>query len=199
MLPFRRPAARRGFTLVEAMAAMTIMAIAGSALLMGTASNLSATRNAVESVIAQGMALQLLDEVSGKRYCESGASPTDSFLGPGSDETAAGARKIYDDIDDYNGVRTSPATDRFGITLGTDDGKGATRNTNFQVTAGYFNGWKQIVDVEYVSETDFTTPLSGSGTSNYRRIRVQITVDQADGTTRTLADISRVVSNVPGT
>ena len=61
---------------------------------------------------------------------------------------------------------------------------------------GYFTGWKQTVDVQYVSETNFTTPLT-SGTSNYRRIRVQILVEQADGTTRTLADLSRVVTYVP--
>jgi len=189
---------RRGFTLVESMVAMTILGIAGAALMIGTASNSLATRDALERTIALGMAQQLLDEILGMRYCETGVSPTDTSLTPNASETAAGARKQFDDIDDYNGVRTSPATDRYGITLGTDDGRGGTRNAPFQVPAGYFSGWKQCVDVQYVSETNFATPLT-SGTSNYRRIRVWITVDQADGRTLTLADISRVVSNVPGT
>lgn len=187
---------RRGFTLVEAMAAMTIMAIAGSTLLVGLASNSATTRSSLETAIAQGMAAQLLDEICGKRYCEAGASAYDNPFGAGSDEVAAGARKTFDDIDDFNGIRTSPATDRWGITLGNDDGRGGTRHANFQVPSGYFTGWKQSVDVQYVSETNFTTPLA-SGTSSYRRVRVQILVDQADGTTRTLADISRVVAYAP--
>lgn len=189
---------RRGFTLVESMVAMSILAIAGAALMMGTASNSATTRDALERTMALGMAQQLLDEILGMRYCEIGVSPTDTSLTANNSEIAAGARKQFDDIDDYNGIRTTPVTDRYGITLGTDDGRGGTRYSAFQVPAGYFTGWKQWVDVQYVSETNFATPLS-SGVSNYRRIHVWITVDQADGTTRTLADLSRVVSNVPGT
>lgn len=191
-----RGSVRRGFTLVEALAAMTVLALAGSTLLVGLASNAATTRDALERAIAQGMAAQLLDEICGTRYCEAGASAYDNPFGPGSDETAAGARKTFDDIDDFTGIRTSPATDRWGITLGNDDGRGGTRHANFRVPSGYFTGWKQVVDVVYVSETDFTTPLA-SGTSNYRRIRVQIQVDQADGSTRKLADVSRVVTYAP--
>lgn len=189
---------RRGFTLVESMVAMTILGIAGAALLIGTASNSATTRDALERTIAQGMARQLLDEILGMRYCEAGASPTDPSLTAGSPEIAAGARKLFDDIDDYNGVRTSPPTDRWGVTPGVDDGRGGKRNPAFQIRADYFTGWKQWVEVQYVAETNFATPLS-SGTSNYRRIHVWITVDQADGSTRTLADVSRVVAYVPGT
>lgn len=188
---------RRGFTLVESMLAMAILGIAGAALLIGTASNASTTRDALERTIALGMAQQLLDEILGMRYCEIGVSPTDSSLTPNASEVAGGARKLFDDIDDYNGVRTTPATDRYGKILGTDDGRGGTRYSAFQVPADYFVGWKQNVDVQYVSETNFAAPLS-SGVSNYRRIRVWITVDQADGRTRTLADLTRVVANVPG-
>jgi prepilin-type N-terminal cleavage/methylation domain-containing protein len=188
---------RRGFTLIEAMTAMTIMAIAGSTLLMGLASNSSTTRDALERAIAAGMAKQLLDEISGMMYIEPGGSAYDPMpLGPGSPEISAGARRQFDDIDDYHNIRTTPPTDRWGVTLGTDDGRQATRNASFQVPTGYFTGWKQWVDVQYVSETNFTTPLT-SGTSNYRRIRVQVLVEQADGTTRTLADLSRVVTYVP--
>jgi prepilin-type N-terminal cleavage/methylation domain-containing protein len=188
---------RRGFTLVESMTAMTILAIAGATLLAGLASTSATTRDALERAIALGMAEQLLDEISGMVYCESGASAYDNPMGPGSPEVAAGARKLFDDIDDYNGIRTTPPTDRWGITLGTDDGKQGTRHANFQAPSGFFTGWKQWVDIQYVAESNFTTPLT-SGTSNYRRIRVQILVEQTDGRTRTLADVSRVVAYVPG-
>lgn len=200
--PYRRrpqPSRRcaRGFTLIEAMTAMVIMALAGSTLLIGMASNSATTRDALERAIARGLAQQLLDEVSGMMYMEPGGSAYDAMpLGPGSPEVAAGARRQFDDIDDYNNIRTTPPTDRWGVTLGNDDGRQGTRHANFQVPAGYFTGWKQWVDVQYVSESNFATPMT-SGTSSYRRIRVQITVDQADGTTRTLADLTRVVAYVP--
>jgi prepilin-type N-terminal cleavage/methylation domain-containing protein len=190
--------ARRGFTLVEAMTAMTLLAVAGSTLMIGLASTATTTRDSLERVIAEGMARQLLDEVLGMRYCEAGGSAYDPMpLAPEAAESSAGARQLFDDIDDYNGVQTSPATDRYGITLGMDDGRGGTRNASFQVPTNYFSGWKQDVDVFYVNETDFTTTLS-SGTSNYRQVRVRVFVDQADGSTRTLADLSRVVSYAPG-
>jgi type II secretory pathway pseudopilin PulG len=179
------------------MTAIVILGIAGATLLAGLGSTSATTRDALERTIALGMAEQLLDEVSGMRYCEFGGSAYDSVMGPGSPEIAAGARRQFDDIDDYNGVRTSPPTDRWGIGLGADNGKQGTRNANFQTPTGYFTGWKQIIDVQYVSESNFSTVVT-SGTSSYRRIRVQITVDQADGTTRTLADVSRVVSYAPG-
>lgn len=188
---------RRGFTLVEAMTAIVVLGIAGATLLAGLGSNAATTRDSLERTIALGLAQQLLDEVSGMRYCENGASAYDVFMGPGSPEISAGARREFDDIDDYNGVRTTPPTDRWGITLGTDNGKQGSRNSNFQVSSGFFTGWKQWIDIQYVSESNFSTVLT-SGTSSYRRIRVQITVDQADGTTRTLADVSRVVSYAPG-
>jgi len=194
----RRIAARRGFTLIESMTALSILAIAGATLLAGMAASSTTTRDALERTIAQGMALQLLDEVCGMRYCEPGGSAYDTGLGPGSPEISAGARRQFDDIDDYHGIRTTPPTDRWGVTLGTDDGRQGTRLSNFQVPTGYFSGWKQCVDVQYVGESNLATPLS-SGTSSYRRIRVQIQVEQADGSTRTLADVSRVVTYVPGT
>ena len=179
------------------MTAMVILAIAGATLLAGLASTSATTSDALERAIALGMAEQLLDEISGMRYCESGGSAYDNPMGPSSSEAAAGARKQFDDIGDYNGVRTTPPTDRWGITLGNDDGKQGTRHANFQAPSGFFTGWTQWVDVQYVAESNFATPLA-SGTSNYRRIRVQILVEQNDGRTRTPADVSRVVSYAPG-
>lgn len=179
------------------MTAIVVLGIAGATLLAGLGSSAATTRDALERTIALGLAQQLLDEVSGMRYCESGGPWNDTFMGANSSELSAGARREFDDVDDYNGVRTTPPTDRWGVTIGTDNGRQGTRHANFQVSSGFFTGWKQWIDVQYVSESNFSTVLS-SGTSSYRRIRVQITVDQADGTTRTLADVSRVVSYAPG-
>jgi prepilin-type N-terminal cleavage/methylation domain-containing protein len=188
---------RRGFTLVETMTAMTIMAVAGATLLVGLASSADSTQDAIDRTIADGLARQLLDECSGMRYMEAGGGAYDPQpLGPGSPEVAAGARRQFDDIDDYNGVQTTPPTDRWGITLGTDDGRGGTRPAAFRLASDYFTGWKQHVEVEYVAESNLSTPLT-SGTSSYRLITVRIMKDLPGGGTVELARVSRVVAYVP--
>jgi prepilin-type N-terminal cleavage/methylation domain-containing protein len=190
--------ARRGFTLVEVMTAMTIMAIAGTTLMVSLASSAATTTDALDRQVAAGLVQQLLDEICGMRYMEGGGGAYDSPpLGPGSPETAAGARREYDDIDDYNGVATSPPTDRWGITLGNDDGKGGTRPTAFQLPSGHFAGWKQHVSVQYVAENNLSTPLS-SGTSSFRLITVRITNDLPAGGAVELARATRLVAYVPG-
>jgi len=195
---FGAPHLRRGFTLVEVMTAMTIMAIAGTTLLVGLASSATTTRDTVDRMIAAGLAQQLLDEVCGMRYMEGGGSAYDPQpLGPGSPEVAAGARRQFDDIDDYNGVQTTPPTDRWGITLGNDDGRGGTRPTAFQLPTGYFTGWKQYVSVQYVAESNLSAPIT-SGTSSFRLVIVRITSDLSTGGTVELARATRLVSYVPG-
>ena len=187
---------RAGFTLVEVMVAMTIMAMAGTTLLVGLTATTVATQDAVDTAAAQGLAQQLLDEICGMRYCEAGASPLDTGLGPGAPEVSAGARREFDDIDDYHGVRTSPPTDRWGVALGSDDGKQSTRPSAFRAPTSFFTGWRQEVDVQYVSESNLSQSLS-SGASNYRVIRVRIVADLPTGGTKVLADLSRTVAYVP--
>jgi prepilin-type N-terminal cleavage/methylation domain-containing protein len=192
------PVLRRAFTLVEVMTAMTIMAIAGTTLLVSLSSSAASTTDGLDRMVASGLAQQLLDEICGMRYMESGGGAYDAPpLGPGAPEVAAGARRQFDDIDDYNGVQTTPPTDRWGITLGNDDGRGGTRPTAFQLPAGTFTGWKQLVSVQYVAESNLSAPLT-SGTSSFRLITVRITNDLPTGGTVELAKATRVVSYVPG-
>lgn len=192
-----RRVARRAFTLIETMTAMAILAIAGSSLLMGMASTTDGSRQAVERAIALGMAQQLLDEICGMKYCEAPGGEYDTGLGPGSPEISAGARRQFDDIDDYKGVSTSVPTDRWGVALGADNGRQGTRFANFQAPPDFFTGWRQSVDVFYVSDSNQSTRLT-SGTSSYRKIEVRITAAQPDGGVRELAYVSRVVAYVPG-
>jgi prepilin-type N-terminal cleavage/methylation domain-containing protein len=189
---------RRGFTLVEVMTAMTVMAIAGTTLLVGLASSFATTQDSLDRAVAAGLAQQLLDEICGMRYMEAGGSAYDPPpLGPGSPEVSAGARRQFDDIDDYNGVQTTPPTDRWGITLGSDDGRGGTRAAAFQLPSTFFTGWKQYASVQYVAESNLSAPLT-SGTSSYRLITVRITNDLPTGGTVELARVTRVVAYVPG-
>jgi prepilin-type N-terminal cleavage/methylation domain-containing protein len=193
----RPPSSRRAFTLVEVITAMTIMAIAGTTLLVSLASSTTSTNDALDRQVAAGLAQQLLDEISGMRYMEAGGSAYDPMpLGPGSTEAAAGARRQFDDIDDYNGVQTTPPTDRWGVTLGSDDGKGGIRPTAFQLPSTFFTGWKQNVSVQYVAESNLSAPLT-SGTSSFRLITVRITSDLTTGGTVELARATRVVAYVP--
>src|SRR5262245_47201913 len=69
---------RRGVTLIETMTAMTILAVAGTTLLVGLSATTDATDDAVERTVALGLAQQLLDEVCGMRYMEPGGSAYDS-------------------------------------------------------------------------------------------------------------------------
>lgn len=192
----RRHPTRIAFTLIETVTALTIASVAGVTILASLATTTSNAADSLDKVVALGIAQQLLDEVSGMKYVEAPGGEYDTPMGPGSPEVAAGARRQFDDIDDYNGVSTSPPTDRWGIRLGADDGRQGTRHVNFQVPASFFTGWKQQVDVSYVSDSNLSTVLT-SGASNHRQIRVRIFLTEADGTVKTLADISRVVANVP--
>lgn len=191
-----RRTTRVAFTLIETVTALTLASIAGVTILASLANTTGGTQQALDKVIAQGLAQQLLDEVSGMKYVETPGGEYDVPMGPGSPEVAAGARRQFDDIDDYNGVAATPPTDRWGIRLGTDDGRQGTRNAAFQIPSTTLNGWKQQVDVYYVSDSNLSTVLT-SGASNHRQIRVRILATEADGTVTTLADISRVVANVP--
>lgn len=192
----RRRPTRNAFTLIETVTALTIASVAGVTILATLANTTASTAESLDRVVALGIAQQLLDEVSGMKYVEAPGGEYDTPMGPGSPEIAAGARRQFDDIDDYNGVSTTPPTDRWGIRLGADDGKQGTRNSNFQIPATFFTGWKQQVDISYVSDSNLSTVLT-SGSSNHRQIRVRIFLTEADGTVTTLADISRVVANVP--
>ena len=146
------------------------------------------------STIARGMAQQLMDEIIGSRYCELGVDPYQVSLGPGADETS---RQMYDDSDDYNGLRTKPPKDFYGIALGKDNGLGGQRNALFQVPAGFFDNWQQEVDVYYVSEANLSTKLAAGQTSDYRVVEVRIVYIDPNLGRKELVNLKRVVSYVP--
>jgi type II secretory pathway pseudopilin PulG len=189
---------RRGkaaaFTMLEALLAIVIAAMAGSILLLGIATSLQATKANMYAAIANGLAQQLMDEIVGCRYCELGVDPYQYPLGPATDETT---RQTYDDIDDYNGLRTQPPTDFYGIALGKDDGVGGQRNPLFQAPSGFFANWKQEVDVYYVSSTDLQTELGPGLTSDYRMVEVRIIYNDPQRGPQVLAKLKRVVPYVP--
>ena len=191
-----RSPARNGFTIVEACVAVAFAALAGSTLMMATFAALQTTHFAQDQTMALGMAQQLMDEVLGNRYLPDSGNPYATPIGPDSSETGT-SRKLFDNIGDYNGYRCQPPKDFWGVALGTDNGQGGQRDPNFQAPTSPFASWQQQVDVYYVAETNLTTPLSGSKTSDYQAVEVRIIyIDPNTGNTNQLASLRRVVAYV---
>jgi len=186
-----------GFTLVEALLAISITALAGSVLLVGTTTTLQTADEGLYQSIANGMAAQLMDEVAGNRYHAIGVDGRQIDLGPTSYERRGSGRERYDDIDDFNGWRSAPPEDPWGITLGIDDGEGGKRHPAFCAPTRIFQNWRQEVDVYYVDEADLTRRLPFPQTSDYRVIEVRILHDDPQRGSRELAQLRRVVAYVP--
>lgn len=192
-----RRVARSGFTMAEAVIALSVTALAGAALLASISSSALGLQDTLERTIAHGMAQQLLDDVAGMRYMAAGDNPRTTSMSHNSWEAAGPGWSRYNDIDDFHQVRVASATDRFGVALGTGDGSGGTRHESFRVPAGYFSAWRQEVDVRYVSDADVSTVLTGNNTSWRRQIQVRIYVNRPNGTRVLLAQAQRVVAYVP--
>jgi prepilin-type N-terminal cleavage/methylation domain-containing protein len=192
-LPAQR---RRGFTLIEAMVSTTIAALAGAALLQGIYSSIGSTRSAQEQTIAAGLAQQMMDEIAGKTFCVVRNSPYETTLGPSAAEQAGTGRSLYNDIDDFNGVRTGPIKDPWNISVGDDDGKGGSRHVNMR-TASRLSSFRREVDVYYVSNSDLKTKLAAGQTSDFKAVEVRVYVDDPNGARRLLATLKRVFAYVP--
>lgn len=188
---------RRGFTLAEALVAIAVAAIAASALLLGTYASLQNAQEAWKRTVAAGMAQQLMDEIVGNRYCAVASNPYETNLGRSSWEAAGTGRERYNDIDDYNGIRTQPPTDLWGVRLGMDNGQGGVRHPACQAPTGLFDRWRQEVDVYYVSETNPTQRLGPGQVSNMRAVEVRIMENDPQRGWRQLARLRRIVAYVP--
>lgn len=188
----RRPA----FTLIEAVVALAILALAGSVLLLAAESSLRTTDEAVRRTIAEGLADQLLDEIFTKRYMEAGESPTEVVLGTESNETSGG-RSPFDDTDDYHLLTSLPAKDAYGQKMGTGDDAGGLRHPNFRVPEGFFDNFRQRVKVYYIDPADPSQPLADGQTSYYRAVEVAVDYVAHDGSERELAVRRRVYAYIP--
>jgi len=192
----RRQSSRGGFTLVEALTAITLTTMAAGAVLLGSYSAVQTTEVSVEQTIAMGMAEQVVDEVLGTRYHAVGAGAYQTPLGPNSVEMAGNGRSLFNDTDDYHGFQEMPPEDRFGMRLGQGDGAGGLRHPNFMAPPFQLANWEQEIDVYYVDENDTSVRLSGSQTSNFRAVDVRIHFVK-NGSRRTLARVRRVFAYLP--
>jgi hypothetical protein len=196
MSPRRTSHARTAFSLVEALVALTITTLAGSVMLLAIESCLSTTSDAVDRMIADGLATQLLDEISVRRFMAPGDSPF-SISGPNASESNGSGRERFNDMDDYKNFSARPAEGIWGEAIGTGNDSGGTRNSNFRVPTSYFANWRQRIDIYFVSDTNHSVRLAGSTTSNYRAVEVTIDYIHSDGRVIPLAKRRRVYAYLP--
>lgn len=192
-----RDRSRAAFSLIEAMVALSITAMAGAVLLLATEGVLETTNDAVAQTIAQGMAAQLIDEVIGARYHEPGDSPYSTSLTANSYERGGTGRERYNDADDYNGYISTPPKDLYGRELGKGAEDGRLRNVNFRAPGQDFTKWTQRIEVYYVSATNPTLRRPASQPTDYRAVEVTIERKEPNGSVRPLAKLRRVFCYVP--
>ena len=198
-LRLQRPA--RGFSLIEAMVALSVTTMAAAALLLALETSLSSTSDALERTIATGIAEQLLDEALGLPYVDkANGDVLQPVLSASGDERIGKRRDLFDDIDDYNdlgsGYSCQPPLDPWAIELGQDDGAGGRRHASFRAPASMMSNWREEVEVYYVDEANNFRRLA-SGTSHYRAVEVRISRLQSDGTVVPLVNLRRVHAYVP--
>lgn len=188
---------RRGFSLVESLVSISVLAITGGAIMLSMSAAVNTTESSLDSTVATGIAEQVIDEVMGMRYVAKGIDPKTKDLGPTAWEAAGHGRQRFDDTDDFKNFGSSPVVDTHGFELGQGDGAGKLRHPHFRLPSGYFRGWNQKIDVYYVDETDHAVRLTGDTASDFRAVEVRIFRANDDGTTSTLANLRRVYSYVP--
>ena len=74
--------------------------------------------------------------------------------GPSAYELAGTGRERYNDADDYHQFLAIPAEGLYGEALGTGNDQGSLRHANFRVPDGYFENWRQRVEVYFVDPDD---------------------------------------------
>lgn len=157
---------RRGFSLVEAMVAVTLVAVSCSAMLLSVSVALQATEASRGTSRANMLAQELMTEISACRWADSTEA---SHWGPETDETGT-TRAAFDDIDDYDGWSGPPQT-RGGVTYD------ALQQAFFpSVTSHEYRDYMCSVSVQYVSSTGQATP---TGTASlYRQVTIEVTHPQ---------------------
>ena len=184
-------ALRRGFTLVESLIAVSLTTLAGGALLSTIGSTVQISTDSTYTVIAQGLADQLMDEVASVKFPRTtGAITMVSGVG----------RAAFGNLDDYNGWNASPPQTRDGMTLGTErmtvGSTSAQRPTNFQPDPRFVSRFRQQVSVEKIAEDTGGAWVVVTSVTSLRRVTVTISYTDAQNKTKVLAVQTRVFSDV---
>ena len=193
---------RRGITLVESLIAVSLTTLAGSALLTTIGSTLQISTDNTYTVIAQGMADQLMDELASVKFPRAGGGTgMEGLMGMGVSLPGVGlGRSAFDDLDDYHGWNVSPPQTRDGMTLGTErmtlGSTSVQRPTNFQPDPRFVSRFRQQVSVEKIAETSGGAWVVVTSDTALRRVTVTISHTDARNQIRVLTVQTRVFSDV---
>ena len=141
---------RCGFTLIEAMISMTIVAVVLLAAIRAAGASARAHYQAAQRFKAQFLATGLIAEVLQTSYEEPRGG---TIFGRDADELA-GSKTNYNDVDDFHGWTESPPQERGGSPIPN------------------LAGWQRSVTVEWVNPDD----LSKTSAFDTGAKRVTITV-----------------------
>ena len=184
------------FSLVEVLVSLTIIGLAGAALLLAAESTTQTGNDALAATIVRGIADQILDDMLGQRYVAVGESPTVLPFGTETGEASNPVKTVlFDDTDDFHRTTPTPLLDPWGIALGQGNGAGGLRPEDFRVSDSYLANWRTVVVITYVNESNPAVDLTGAATSGMRAATVTVT-RTINGTTDTLAQVRRVFSYV---
>ncbi len=183
-----------GFSLVEALVALTLLAVAGAVMLQATDATVATVDYQYETVVAQGLARQLMEEICSRRFHELGTDPYSVAPGPSNWESEGEGRSRFDDVDDYANYKTRPVLDLWGQPLGSEDGQGGLRAAAYRAPRTYLDRWRVRVRIGYTDALGKTPDWSGSQQGPYRVIRITIHRVEEDGRRIRLARLERVVA-----
>ena len=131
-----RPAARRGFSLLETIVSTFLVGVVLVVALSAVGSSTSGQLDNAERTRACHLAGALMAEILEAEYEE---AELPRVFGPEAGETGTGTRAAFDDADDYHGWSDSPPKGKDGSLLPN------------------LTGWGRSVTVEYVDPEDFTS------------------------------------------
>ena len=183
-----------GFSLIEALVALTLLAVAGAVMLQATDATLVTVDYQYETMVAQGVARQLMEEICSRRFHELGTDPYRVAPGPSNWESAGDGRSRFDDVDDYANYKTRPVLDLWGQPLGSEDGEGGLRAAAYRAPRTYLDRWRVRVRIGYTDAIEKAPDWSGSQPGPYRVIRITIHRVEDDGRRIRLARLQRVVA-----
>ena len=183
---------RSGFSMVEALIAVTITTIGGAALLTSIGAAVRTSTDAAHRAVARGLAEQMIDEIAAQRF-PAPINPTPSGT----------SRSSFDDIDDYDGWSARPPQDREGHPMGTeggtDSGVAVPRLDAMRPDLDLIGRFTRRVDVERIQPNSSSGWTVVSQHTNYRRVTVRVNYTDGQSNIATLAEISRIFTYVPFT
>lgn len=192
---------RLGFTFVESMIAMIVVALAGAALLTSVASAVTACNDSVFQTVGRGLGEQLLAEISAAKFPTGAMMP---MTGP--------TRAAFQTFDDYSNFVESPPRTKGGELLGADQSNGTVSSTTsgtmmmslspqrpqpLRAADDFMNRFSRRVLVERVQ------PAASGGWSvttqptSYRRVTVFVSYTIPGQNARTVAELTRIFAAIP--